>query len=65
MEFSAFFDKLKIENTFNCSATDLLGKYKNECTTDNDFIQLYELQDIIDVVDVFSCLSFFTSLSFV
>ena len=54
MEFSAFFNSLKIEYFYSESAENLLQRYKDCCKDENDFIQLYELKDILSVENIFN-----------
>lgn len=53
MEFSVFFNKLKIEDIYSNDAETMLIEYKKCCETENDYIQLYELKDILEVVNIY------------
>ena len=54
MEFSVFFNKLKIEDIYSNNAEKMLIEFKKCCETENDFIQLYELKNILEVVHIFN-----------
>ena len=53
MEFSVFFNKLKIGDFYSENAENFLLKFKASCKDENDFIQLYELKDILSVENIF------------
>ena len=53
MEFSVFFKNLKINDFYPCDAEKLLILYKSNCKNETDFIQLYELKSILEVVNIF------------
>ena len=54
MEFSVFFNELKIEDIYSNNAKKMLIEFKKCCETENDFIQLYELKNILEVVNIFN-----------
>ena len=53
MEFSVFLNQLSFNDIITFSSKKILIEYKNRCTIENDFIQLYELKNILEVVNIF------------
>ena len=54
MEFSVFFNQLLINDITSYNSEKILIEYKNNCVTENDYIQLYELKNILEVVNIFT-----------
>lgn len=54
MEFAAFFNKYMTVSKFDgFNAENFLVSFKEQCESEEDFVQLYELKNIFEVIDLF------------
>ena len=54
MEFSVFFNKYMTVSKFDgFNAENFLVSFKEQCESEEDFVQLYELKNIFEVIDLF------------